>query len=364
MSKFVVHILAGLLVAAGLIASGCDPFETTFEPIEPAKRYEAAQLVDAPAAGDALHVMNWNVKFGGGRIDFFFDCYGDRALMDQSEVVDHMKGLAAKIRQVDPDVVLLQEVDVEAKRSAYVDQVQWLLDHTDLNYGAYASQWKADYVPSDGLGRMDSGNAILSRWPISGATRRALPLVDEQDALTRYFYLRRNILEAQIELANRAVWVVNVHTSAYSKDGTKRDQIDRFADRLIELDEAGRLFVAGGDLNTLPPGSDKWKSFPDAVCEDEEFEADDYTSEKGWTDRLYEHFEPAIPTADYRQNNAAYFTHTTDKDGFWNRKLDFLFTNAQFRPDSGMVHQSEQQGGMATMPLSDHAPVTVTLELP
>ena len=27
--------------------------------------------------------MNYNVKFGGGRIDFFFDCFGDRVLMSK-----------------------------------------------------------------------------------------------------------------------------------------------------------------------------------------------------------------------------------------------------------------------------------------
>jgi endonuclease/exonuclease/phosphatase family metal-dependent hydrolase len=50
-------------------------------------------------------------------------------------------------------------------------------------------------------------------------------------------------------------------------------------------------------------------------------------------------------------------------DGFWNRKLDYLFTNGRFRVDSAVTHQDTASGGLATMPLSDHAPISVTLEV-
>src|SRR5690606_1556391 len=105
-----------------------------------------------------------------------------------AEVETNLQRIADVINAVDPDVLFLEEVDVNSKRSAFVDQVQWLLDHTQLNHGAYASQWRADFVPSDGLGAMDSGNAILSRWPLDDATRFALPLREDQSALVRYFY--------------------------------------------------------------------------------------------------------------------------------------------------------------------------------
>src|SRR5690606_25181918 len=110
-------------------------------------------------------------------------CFGDRVLMNKGEVLHNLERLAEKINQYDPDVLILQEVDVSSKRSAYVDQMQWLLDHTRLRYGVYAAQWKADYVPSDGLGAMDSGNGILSKYPLSEAERIALSLRSEQSGL-------------------------------------------------------------------------------------------------------------------------------------------------------------------------------------
>lgn len=341
---------------------GCDPFHTNFDDDEAPAEYRAAKVHDPPVAGEELLVMTWNVKFAGGRIDFFFDCHGDRALMDEAEVLDHLEGLAAKIRQVDPDIVMLQEVDVASKRCAYVDMLQWLLDHTDLNYGVYASHWRADYIPSDGLGPMDSGNAIMSRWPLADSERIALPLIDEQDGLTQYFYLRRNVLKTRVVMPDLPpVWVLNVHTEAFSTDGTKKKHIDGFKAEMDALADAGQFVIGGGDLNALPPGASQLEGFEDSVCVGE-FEADDYTGETDWLIDLYDDYAEAIPLQAYLADEDRYYTHTTDKDGFWNRRLDYLFTNSTWR--DGLVHQSIALGGVETMPLSDHAPVTAKVKLP
>ena len=159
------------------------------------------------------------------------------------------------------------------------------------------------------------------------------------------------------------VTVLTSHFSAYSQDGTKKKQIDLFVEELTRLDAAGQRFVAGGDFNALPPGSTQTHDFEDSVCEGEDFQADDFREETEWLVPLYERWMPAIPLADYQANNAPYFTHTTDSHGFWNRKLDYLFTNGTFTLGSGHTHQSLYNGGIATMSLSDHAPTSVLLEV-
>jgi len=85
--------------------------------------------------------MTWNIKFGGARIDFFFDCYGDRVVMTEQEVIQNLAGLLRKIRQVKPDILLIQELDRFSKRSAYVDMLQYIADSAGLPYAVYASQW-------------------------------------------------------------------------------------------------------------------------------------------------------------------------------------------------------------------------------
>jgi endonuclease/exonuclease/phosphatase family metal-dependent hydrolase len=308
-------------------------------------------------APDSLKVMNWNIKFGGGRIDFFFDCYGDRVLMTEAEVVKNLEGLALKINQYDPDILVLQEVDIASDRSAQVDQLQWLLDHTALKFGAYASQWHA-YVPSHGLGRMNDGNAVLSKYPITQATRVALQQSMDQDWLTRFFYLRRNILDVTIALPNDTLSVLATHLDAYSKDSTRWFQLQTLY-RLAETKQ--HPMIIAGDLNTVPPGSKKLKGFDDSVCKQEEFVMDDYTPEQTWLLPLYKVYQEAIPLGDYHADETRYYSHTVNGRGFWNRRLDYLFTNRSW--SKGLVHQNRERGGMETMPLSDHAPVTATLWL-
>jgi len=342
-----------------LFSYNCDIFNTQFEDLEDAVMYEASTITEAPTEVEALNVMTWNLKFGGARIDFWFDCYGDRVLMTENEVMDNIDSLAIYINQVNPDIVLLQEVDVNSKRSAYIDQLQYLLENTELNYGAYASQWKADFIPSDGLGKMDSGNAIMSRWPINNAERIALPLISEDDALTQYFYLKRNILKAKIQLPNvDNIWAMNVHTSAYSHDGTKQTQLNMFKDELDLLQDSGATFIAGGDFNSLPPWATQTNNFDDSICEDEDFQGDDYSDETDWLDEFYNDYLPAVTSTEYVADEESYFTHTVQgpPDGFWSRKLDYLFTNQSWIVDSDSTHQN-------TMNLSDHAPLTSTLNL-
>lgn len=351
-------LLAIVVISLSLV--GCDPFQTQFDDLEEAIYYQSRHHTPPPSPGEDLLVMNWNTKFAGGRIDFWFDCFDDRVLMEPEEVLENLEGLVAKIRRVDADVLLVQEIDIDSKRGAYIDQVQWILDHTDYNYAVYASQWKADFIPSDGLGRMNMGNAIFSKHPLENARRIALPQSDSQDGLTRYFYLNRNILTATLKVPGfRDIEFLNVHVDAYSHDGTKRIHIDLFKEELDRLDAAGRRFVAAGDLNTLPPGSENQHIFADAVCEDEEFIADDYREESDWLADFYEDYQPAIPLEDYQADNEPYFSHSVSGDVFWNRKLDYIFTNGAFVEGSGLTHQDASSGGMETMPLSDHAPLSV-----
>lgn len=355
--------LERVLPALSVALVACDPFHAGFEDLEPARYYTARHVVAPRPLERPLRVMTWNIKFGGGAIDFFFDCYGDRVLMSRDEVLSHLGGLAAKIRKVDPDVLLLQEVDVNSKRSAFVDELEWLLDHTALNFGVYASAWRADFVPSDGLGAVDSGNAVLSRFPLENAERIALPRRGDQDVLTRYFYLRRNLLRTDVVVpGGPALAVVAVHAEAYATDDTKRLHIERFEAELDAESAGVGWVIGGGDLNALPPGSEQVRGFDDQGCT-EDFVADDYSAERTWLDGLYAKFHPAITLEAYQKNNAVYFTHTTRPDGFWNRKLDYLFASGEWISGSGLVHQDEAHGGTDTRPLSDHAPLSAEIEL-
>jgi endonuclease/exonuclease/phosphatase family metal-dependent hydrolase len=361
--NFIVGIVVFPFVS-GLF--GCsDPFRTKFEDREEATHYTASTLKSTSPPSDSLKVMTWNIRFAAGRLAVFYDGRGDRYNITKREVIANLDGICTKINEVDPDVLLLQEVDIESKRTSYLNQLQFILDHSNLNYAVYAPTWRADYIPSDGIGRMNSGIAILCKWPLQDGERIELPVRTDQSSLENYFWLHRCIVKTSLALpGRRPLSILNIHAESWAKDGTKKKQIDIFKTQLDLAAVTGNYIVAGGDLNELPPGSPTWKYFPDDVTS-ARFGNDDYTGEETWLTDLYASYVPAIQLAAYHANPVPYYTFTGDPDGFWCRTIDHLFTNGGFR--SSLVLQDSRlpngQNGTATMPLSDHAPVFAVLEV-
>jgi endonuclease/exonuclease/phosphatase family metal-dependent hydrolase len=329
-----------------LLLVSCDPLVTEFPAEQMATEYTAKTLT-APPNKDTLTVVTWNIRFGIGRAEWFGDSCGELVLFDTDEIQDGLELLAAKITAMGADILLLQEVDTDSKRSAYVDQVQWLLDNTEFNYGVYASMWEVQFVPSDGLGRVNTGNAILSHWPLSEAERIQLSLRGDQDALTRAFYVRRNVLRAKVNYPGSPFWAVDIHASAFSNDDTKQKQYLEFKAVLDELNAQGENFVAGGDLNELPPGAAKNNYCDNDRCPGESAEDDegcDFSNETTWISPLFDSYIPGVSLVNYLQDENRHFTHASTHDANderyqWNRKLDYLFTNTDWVPRSTITHQ-------------------------
>ena len=358
-----------------LFLLSCEPIVTEFPDMEDAVLYEASSIVTAPAV-DTLTVMTWNIRFGAARLPWFGDACGGRVILTNNEVINSLENIAAYIDSVNPDILFMQEVDVESKRTNYIDQVQWLLNNTAFNYGAYASMWQSQFVPSDGLGRMNTGNAVLSKWEISDAVRHQLSLRGDQDALTQLFYLRRNALETKITMGETSFYAVDVHATAFATDDTKQKHIQEFKDVLDQIDAAGEPFVAGGDLNSVPPGSDSLDYCMEDMCAGESYHPAGFDPKKlnydnepahregswfvgedgadlGILTTLYDTYTPAIDTLTYQANEALYFTHTPDYENLtgFDRKLDYLWTNRNWINNSDKTHWEAAA-------FSDHLPVT------
>ena len=242
-----------LSILGVLLILGCDPFVTEFKDLSKAVMYEADSKSNETYDSGTIKVVTWNIRFGIARFPFFGDSCGDDVILDDATIEENMAAIADSLNAMDADIVLLQEVDVSSKRTGYMDQVQYLLDNTNLNYGCYASMWKADFIPSDGIGRIDAGNAILSKYELTDAERIQLDLRTDQDGLTQYFYLRRNIVKAKIPaLAQGAkdFYAVDIHATAFATDDTKQKHIDTYVETLSDIHSSGALFVTGGDLNS------------------------------------------------------------------------------------------------------------------
>ncbi|MGB8492595.1 MAG: endonuclease/exonuclease/phosphatase family protein [Bacteroidales bacterium] len=322
---------------------------------------------NAPQPDSTIIVMTWNIRLGIGRIPWLLDGCGSRVVFTEEEILDGLNNLTERINLLRPDVLLLQEVHINSKCAAYVDELRWIMDNTYFNYAVYGSSWKVQFVPSDGIGKVDECNAILSRWPVTDAGRIQLELINDQGSLTRYFSDRSCIIKAKIEIPGfSSFWAVNTHTAAFATDETKHLQLITFKDELDAITESGERFVAGGDLNTIPPGSDSTDYCIEDKCPDESFhqpgdnplhkEGSNYTPESMWLVPLYSAYKCAVPLDVYQADQRSYFTHTTSPSGFWDRTLDYLFTNYRWHAGSVETHQEFLFD-------SDHAPVSAEFVL-
>ena len=353
---------------------GCEPFVTEFPDTSDAVPYEATSKSNVSYTGGNIKVVTWNIRFGIARFPFFGDSCGDDVILDDATIDKNMAVIADSLNAMDADIVLLQEVDVSSKRTGYMDQVQYLLDNTNLNYGCYASMWKADFIFSDGIGRVDAGNAILSKYELTEAERIQLRLRTDQDELIQYFYLRRNIVKAKIPAlaqGSKDFYAVDIHATAFATDDTKQQHIAKYVETLADIESSGDYFVTGGDLNSVPPGSVIDFCLSD-VCSDESFHTDsdggphkegsyfdNFEGEPNILTPLYEVYDAAIDSDD--ANLPIHLTHGPStsyvmNDIKYDRKLDYLFTNGIWENTSSKTHQ-------AAWELSDHLPVSAVFNV-
>ena len=125
-----------LLLILLLLGNGCEPFVVQFPGSSIPKRFEASNI-DSDSKiyqGGGIKVLTWNMRFGVGRFSFFGDSCGEDVIADEETITQTMEAIADTLNVIDPDIVLLQEVDLGSKRTGYWNQIQYLLIQQKLHY--------------------------------------------------------------------------------------------------------------------------------------------------------------------------------------------------------------------------------------
>lgn len=291
-----------------------------------------------------LSVVTWNIAWGYGR--------GSEGT-GQAKSAEHfertLEAMGQVLKQAEADVVLLQEVDFDSARSHHVDQAEVLARAAGLPYVAKAVSWEAGYVPfpywppADQFGAMQSGGAILSRYPIESHRVETVDKPAANPWWYNLFYLFRYHQQVEIQAPFGSVLAVNLHTDAFDQEN-RVAHAKRLADQL-----SGALTpesVVGGDFNTVPPEASERSGYED---EPETDHSDDPTL--GFI-RGLSGLVDTVPADLYIANESAWFTFPADAP---NRKLDHLFHGAGLE-----VIDVEVLRGEATE-LSDHLPIYTRL---
>lgn len=160
----------------------------------------------------------------------------------------------AAIEPLAPDILALQEIDLDSRRSYQVDQVAALGEALAYPQRAIAINWDKRYVPfpfwppTVHFGQILSGQAILSRWPIVEHERLVLDPVAGNPFFYNALYLDRLAQVAQVDVNGQIVVVINLHLEAFDRP-TRQSQTD-FVLALAETYAEQYPVLLLGDFNS------------------------------------------------------------------------------------------------------------------
>lgn len=207
---------------------------------------------------DTFTLMNWNIGYAGlgAEMDFFYD--GGKSVRPSKKLNSKYLSniLDFLISNDSVDFWLLQEVDVDAKRSYYTDQMQAITDAKKNSYGVFAKNYWCKHVPvpiSEPLGYVEAGLMTFSSFPPQEAIRHAYPLIASWP--NKLFLLDRCFLVNRYSLKNgKDLVVVNTHNSAYVYDSVLRvEELQIIKESIINEFSKGNYVIVGGDWNQIPP---------------------------------------------------------------------------------------------------------------
>jgi endonuclease/exonuclease/phosphatase family metal-dependent hydrolase len=343
--------LTGTVAGGFLLSRFLNYHPRPIEPVETHNRVSAPLL----APGQRIRVVTFNVQFlAGTGYSFFYDG-GPDTLVARSDVESTAAKVAAFIANSNADLVLLQEVDCGARRTAYLDELTLLLNAlpAELQNHVATYYWKSKFVPHPKvLGAAGTMLVLLSRYRLGKARRYRLPGVPG-NPIDRDFNLKRAILEVELPLANgEFLTLLNTHLEAFPKDTDVMErQIRKVLQRLNQLTQVNQPWILGGDFNLLPPGQS-------ALLTPESRGIHREPSAIGLLFNRYS----GVPTVSEATGNqmSRYFTFTqrSGADRIPVRTLDYLFA----APTVTLERYSVEQEGMLSA--SDHLPLVADFMVP
>lgn len=351
MTRLLRISLLALLIIAGLLATLL--YNLTWRPAD--KQTQLIRCTEpAPmlVPGQALKVMTWNVQYLAGKRYVFWYDRPDGSGPDErptpEDMAFNLDEVARVIRDEQPDILLLQELDEGAKSSGYQDQLALLQERLADLYpcSAEAFDWKADFVPDPHIfGSVGRKLVTLSRYQIEHAERLQLP-VAPANLISRQFQPKPALLLTYLPLSDGGqLAVLNTRfDSAAPGHSAVQEQVQMTLKLLDTFESHGTPWLIGGDFNLLPLGQ-----FLRLDAQKRAQYSPD--SELHW---LWEKY-PMIPSNSESGgiDRAKWLTHFPNDPSLNgpDRTLDYLFYSPRIKRLEARVRQDD------TLRISNHLPV-------
>ena len=206
--------------------------------------------------GKSYALVCWNIGFGAYEDDysFFMDGGTESWAWSEERLWKNLDEIAVVIESLQPDLLLLQEVDFDATRTYHVDEMEFLRTYNGIDAdtdSVFAVNYDSPFlfypfVRPHGASR--SGLLTVSSLTVESALRRSLPV---ETGFTKLLDLDRCYSVTRIPVDNgKTLCLYDLHLSAYTSDGKIADeQLEMLLADMQQEYENGNYVVGGGDFN-------------------------------------------------------------------------------------------------------------------
>lgn len=363
MKKFFTGLLKGIgiLLLVLVIALGGFLWFGNYHP-KPVEKAQVSCPENAPLleSGQNIKVLTWNVQTMSSKNYVFWSDLPNNDGPDEKpskeDITATFEETVRIIRDENPDVIFIQEIDSGAERTYYEDQMARLTQMLP-EYACYTSvfDWKSAYVPHPHIhGSVGWKVAILSKYKISEAERIQLSTANKS-FLENQFKIQPAILKAMMPTSGGGQFAaLTLHLDLYVPGSNAKDlQLAEIDKVLNELDAANIPWILGGDFNLLP--------FDDAAYARLAPEQQKYYNPKSELKFLTDRYA-VVPTLE--ETNGADFANWLTR---WpndpsiagpDRTLDYFFLSDMLSIGEHYVRSED------TLHISDHLPVIAEAQLP
>lgn len=208
---------------------------------------------DKIKAETTYKVLSWNIGYGGldKDTDFFMD--GGKMVnpISKDHVEDALTGIKHEIQNIDPDLLLLQEVDSDSARTFHINEVGFF-DKALNGASTFAYNYKVNFVPFPipPMGKINSGIYTNSKFAIESSYRYQQPIPHKWPVKLANLKRGFNASYLPIEDSDKYLVLVNVHLDAYESGSNGRlAQTRQIIAFMTEEYNKGNYILVGGDFN-------------------------------------------------------------------------------------------------------------------
>jgi len=219
---------------------------------------------------------------------------------------ERLELIAERVRELEPDVICLQEVRQVAGRIP--NQAATLAESLGMSF---------TYESAQEWGGGDEGLAVLSRFPIAERDACELPYTTGRS--------RRVCLGAALQTEQGVFWVFTTHLAFRLADGALRERQVFEVDRFVRLHPSSSASVLGGDFNA-PPDADEIRFLRGLTS---------LEGQRSYYQDAFALRNPGVAGHTWTSENPC-----TSSLGWLepDRRLDYLFVTPMTRAGAGRIH--------------------------